>query len=245
MNKQELINQLDAELQKATELRERARTNPDLQASRTALKLYQSQRLRQTQADFLSNPQTSRAAEFFLKEIYGTKDTSGRDQDLSKVLPVMEKTFPLNALEVIAKALTLDALTETLDTKMALALGPNFTQAEYEEAFRTTSTLEERQRQLDMVSDLGNLLCSLVRIPFLGASIKMMRLPAKIAGVFTLHEFLENGFMTFKETKNPEVFVHTLIQREKALLEEIYTPSNIPLPPAPLYSGAEYTKSPK
>lgn len=179
--------------------------------SKAVLKNYQSAKLRITHAASLANPQTKQAAEFFLTEIYGT-NSSLRVSDLERFIPSMEKILPASALETITTALELQALSEEMDTKMAAILGTTFTDAEYDRAFEF---LGERDSQLDMIESVGNSLAQLVRIPFISGTLKMMRLPAKIAGIEQLHNFIERGFNTFKMLPDAKSFVSDLVGRER------------------------------
>jgi hypothetical protein len=49
-----------------------------------------------------------------------------------------------------------------------------------------------------------------------------MSFPAKLSNLEELHFFLSNGFNTFKNTKNPELFVKTLIERERKIMFELF-----------------------
>ena len=223
MNKEQVISNLKEQVKLAKDIRQSTKNNPDLSLAKSVLKKFQTDRLKETHADLLASPETYKATNFFLKEIYSFKDLTQRDMDLEKIIPIMEKTFPQNTLETIAQGITLDALTETLDTTIALNLGTNFSYEQYISAFKNLTTKEQRLQQINMVEAVGNSLAMLVKIPFLSTTLKMMRIPAKLANVYSLHEFLETGFTVFKETKNPEKFVETLISREKQILEQIYS----------------------
>lgn len=223
MNKEQMISTLREQVVLAKNIRESAKKNPDLSMSKTVLKSFQSDRLKETHSDLLASPNTKSAATFFLKEIYSSKDLSQRDNDLERLIPIMEKMFPLNTLEVITQAITLDALTEKIDTTMAIRLGVKFSSEEYTQVFREVTSKEDRLKQISMIDSLGKSLAGLVKIPFLSTTLKLMRVPAKIANLYAIHEFLETGFTVFKETQNPEIFVNTLVQREKQLIEQIYS----------------------
>lgn len=222
MDKNILISTMREKLNAVKKEREDTKLNPVLLNAKTTLKNYQVERLKIDHFDLLNNYKTKGAAEFFLKEIYSMKDLTQRDKDVEKLIPIMETAFPLNALEVITEAVVLDSLTESLDSKMALALGSAFTEEQYLKAFREVTLREDREKQIDLVESLGKSLAQLVRIPLLATTLKMMRIPAKLAGVYNLHEFLETGFTVFKNTGDPEKFVNTLVSRERALLKEIY-----------------------
>lgn len=227
MDKNILISTMREKLNTVKKEREDTKLNPILLTAKTNLKNYQVQRLKKTHEDLLLSPQTKGATEFFLKEIYAMKDLTQRDKDVEKLIPIMETAFPLNALEVITEAIVLDSLTESLDSKMSSVLGDVFTEEEYINAFKQVTLREDREKQINLVESLGKSLSVLVKIPLLATTLKMMRIPAKIAGVYNLHEFLESGFTVFKNTGNPEKFINTLVSRERALLKEIYEAPSI------------------
>ena len=187
-----------------------------------ALKQFQVNRLKETHHDLLINEDTKEATLFFLNEIYSFKDLTKRDRDLERLLPTMGKLFPENTLSVIANAMVLDSLTENLETKMALAIGESVTTVKYNKAYKTKTSYEERLEQLMLVKDLGDCLCNLVKIPLVETSLKIMKFPARMANLEDMHLFLHTGFQTFKNTKNPELFIETLIKREKIILENLF-----------------------
>lgn len=228
MDKTALIQTLRQQLHVAKEERLKATQSVDATSARYALKTYQSNRLRMTHVDLLTAIGTKKAAEFFLTELYGTKDLTQRDKDIEKLLPIMETTFPLNTLEAITQAMILDSLSETLDSKMAQKLGSSFTEEQYMNAFREVADRATREKQITLVESLGYSLSKLVRIPFLATTLKVMRIPAKMAGVYDLHEFLETGFTIFQNTNNPELFVQTLVARERKILANIYENKETP-----------------
>ncbi len=222
MKKETLVRRLEEQLKMVAAERQAAKREPELLAARTALKRYQSARLGQTHADLLANPNTHGAALFFLEELYGAHDLSQRDVDLERIIPTLQKMLSYETLNTITEAIVLDALSERLDTAMARVLGTDFSEAMYVAAYRTATTREERTRQLDLVQELGNSLCALVDIALLAVTLSIMKAPARLAGLGKLHEFLNEGFTTFKRMKKPMQFVETIVGRERQVMERIY-----------------------
>lgn len=222
-DKKQLLDKILINLRKAKNIRQTTKKDVKLFNAKIALKQYQVERLKTTHKDLLESSETKNAALFFLNEIYSFKDLTKRDADLEKLLPTMGKMFPENTLEVIANAMVLDALTEELEDKMAKKLGEKFTEVQYEKAYKEETSYEERTLQIDLVKDLGLCLSHLVTVPLISGTLKMMRVPAKIANLEEMHEFLNTGFHTFKDTKNPEKFINTLVSREKILLDKIFS----------------------
>ena len=219
MNKDELGSRLHAQLRLVKEERAHAQR---IGAARKELKRYQAARLAATHADLLAQADTHAAALFFLEELYGPVDLTQRDADLARIVPAMERLLPLQALHAITEAVALDALSERLDGAMAQQLGEQFGERDYAEAYRRTSA-DDRARQLDQVQALGMALCDLVRIPMLSMTLKMMRAPARVAGLGELQQFLERGFESFKKMRDARRFVETIVERERALMQAMYS----------------------
>ncbi|MDC8760105.1 FFLEELY motif protein [Janthinobacterium fluminis] len=222
MRKEDLVKTLEQQLRAVKAERQAAKREPALLAARTALKQFQSARLAHSHADLLAAPNSRAAALFFLDELYGAADLSQRDADLERIVPTMQRVLPLHALRAITEAIVLDALSERLDTAMARALGERFSERDYIDAYRTTTLHADRDSQLTLVKALGDSLCELVRLPFLSATLGLMRGPARLAGLGDLQRFLENGFNAFKHMRGPEVFVASIVGRERRMLDNIY-----------------------
>jgi hypothetical protein len=83
------------------------------------LKRWQSLRLARTYADVAVQPRLRAATSFFLDDLYGPKDFSGRDQAMMRIVPVMSRILPASAVETAALAIELEALSEDLDQRLA------------------------------------------------------------------------------------------------------------------------------
>ena len=222
MKKENLAKKLEQQLRLVAEERQAAKREPALMAARVALKRYQSARLAVTHADLLANPNTRDAAQFFLEELYGSHDLSQRDVDLERIIPTLQKMLSYESLHTITEAIVLDALSERLDTAMARVLGTEFTDGMYIAAYRTATTREEREKQLELVQQLGDSLCELVKVPLLAVTLSIMKAPARLAGLGQLHQFLDRGFSTFKKMKKPAQFVESIVGRERQVMTRIY-----------------------
>ena len=223
MQTEKILSPLEQQLRAARLERQAAERDPALQSARLALKTFQSARLARSHADLLAIPDTRAAALFFLEDLYGTHDLSQRDTDLERIAPTMQRVLPADALHTITDAIRLDALAERLDTAMAKLLGPQFTEAGYVAAYRQALTPADRARQLDLVQGLGDSLTHLVRVPMLNGTLKLMRGPARLAGLGGLQRFLERGFSAFKGMKKPGDFVAAITSRERVFMERIYS----------------------
>lgn len=229
MKKHEIIATLRLELQSVMAQRQAVRQDAATFAALGALKRFQSKRMERTHADLLASPETNAAARFFLTDLYGDHDVSKRDADVERVLPSMERLLPVPALQTLVEAIMLDALSESLDTAMAARLGERFDESEYIIAYREVTPRADRARQLSYVESLGNALCDLLAIPFIGATLRMMRGPAKLANLGELHDFLERGFTAFRKMAHPRAFVSTVVRRETIIMDNLYKGQEHPL----------------
>jgi hypothetical protein len=230
MKKQDIVATLRRALQAVTAHRQSARSNATTRAAIGAVKRFQSQRMAATHGDLLAAPATHKAAQFFLDDLYGDTDLTQRDADIERIVPMMERLLPTAALQTIAEAIELDALSEMLDGAMAACLGATFSEQDYCAAYRDVTARTDRERQLAHVRSVGGSLCELVRFPLIGSTLLMMRGPARIAHLSELHSFLERGFAAFKGMKRPADFVATILAREAAILENLYAGRTQPCP---------------
>jgi hypothetical protein len=218
--------ELNRHLQRLKALRGSGKMPPPRLAE---LKRWQSERLTSTYEDFAKQPRYRAATAFFIDDLYGPKDFSSRDQAMLRILPVMTRILPASAVETAALAIELETLSEELDQKLAAALpaGP-ITADTYAQAYRDSSTRAERERQIDLIDAVGHRLDSLVRKPFVASTLKLMRRPARMAGLADLQDFLERGFEAFRDMKSADEFVATLKEREGAILRRLFSAAKEP-----------------
>ncbi len=210
--------------------RQARRADPALAARAQVVREFQAARFRQTYADLLAQPATRAACEFFLSELYGVQDFMDRDAQFRRIVPAMARLFPGEVVQTVAKLAQLHALSEHLDTAMARAVqGPAPLDAQrYRDAWRTVGDRPGRLQQIDLVHQVGLALVRYTTHPKLGSALRMMRLPARAAGLSALQSFLERGFNTFAGLQDPKAFLNTIHRRESDLADELFGPSPPP-----------------
>lgn len=191
------------------------------------LKAWQSERLARTHADLLANERYRPATEFFLSELYGTRDFAPRDEEVARVLPLMTNMLPARALVTLGDAVRMDALSESLDDDMVAALraancADNITDGSYAEAYRICGRKADRELQIALVDEIGRALEKLTRLPMLYSTLKLMRKPAELAGLGTLQTFLRHGFEAFRHMGPAGEFLDTVTERETRLMEALF-----------------------
>ena len=196
---------------------------PDIAGTKKAVRAFQNQRFARTYADLARVSRYQEAIGFFLYELYGEADMTARDADLLRVLPLMTRMLPAVALQTIRDALAFEALSEQLDSDVARYLGARpVDAASYAEAFVACDRRDLRARQLAYVGQIGRALDRMARWPMIKTTLKMMRAPARAAGLQTLQEFLESGYNAFSKMRGADEFLATIDRRETAIVERLF-----------------------
>lgn len=222
-------SQADAILQALLQVsRERALREGDagLNARVVALKAYQQARFRCTYADLLSSPRHGAAARFFLDELYGSTDFTQRDAQFARIVPALTRMFPADTVHTVVRLAELHALTEVLDTAMGQQIaGLPIDAAAYVSAWQAVGGAGQRERQVSLTLTVGHDLDGLTRRPLLATTLRMMRGPARAAGLAQLQQFLESGFNTFKNMRGADEFLACVAARERALCTALFDPA--------------------
>jgi hypothetical protein len=206
------------------EERARRQAVPGLGEKVQAVKAYQQGRFEHSHAELLASPRYVAAARFFLDELYGPSDFSRRDAQFVRIVPALVRLFPQEVVETVATLGELHALSESLDSAMAEALpSPAVDARAYAQAWQATGRRADREQQIDLMLAVGRSLDRYTRKPMLSTSLRMMRGPARAAGLSDLQAFLERGLDTFKTMRGPTEFLAGIEARERALLVQLFT----------------------
>jgi len=204
----------------ALEARERAR--PELAGRLRELRAWQAARLARTYADLREEPRFRAAVEFFLSDVYGPQDLTGRNRNLAQALTFLQPLLPQAALRVLQQSIELDALTAELDSAMAERLPTgSLSDAAYAGAYRTVGATEARARQLDLLVCVVADLERISRHAWIGLVLLGARLPAQAAGFGALQDFLERGFFAFGRMRGAEELLRIFREREQRFMQAV------------------------
>ena len=222
---QRLADQIRGHLQRVFDLRHRAGTTGSAGAV-VSVKRLQAQRFRSTYADFLAKPSSAPAVRFFLDELYGEHDFSRRDTQFGRIASALERMFPPAVSQLAVDLTETHALTEALDHDMGehwARLDPGMTLGErYVRCWRQCGQREARLRQLTVVQHMGRELQRLTRMKPLRFALRMMRNPARAAGLDALQHFLETGFDSFATLGDAEPFLNAIQDRETRWIVQLF-----------------------
>jgi hypothetical protein len=231
-DKEDVVQRLHHQLDLSAELQGSAKANPDVEAARERLRAWQAVRLARTHADLLASPRMGPAATFFLTDLYGSTDLSKLAADVKRIVPVMTKFLPVAALETVADAIELQALSEELDIAMVKALGSrirNLDATAYGRAYRKVDRRGDRERQIALIRDVGQALGRLINQPLVTSALGLMRKPAQLAGLGELQAFLERGHDAFRKMGDTKKFLGLIVSRERKLLKALLAGDDSPL----------------
>jgi hypothetical protein len=219
----ELLRQVEAQ-------RALRAADPALAARVLAVKDYQHARFQHTYADLLAQPRYANATRFFLEELYGPTDFTRRDTQFKRVVPALVRLFPHEVVLTVLTLGQLHALSEELDTAMGrLVPAGALTLPDYVAAWQAVGRPADRRRQIVLMRRVADALDVYTRNPLLRHSLRLMRTPARLAGLPELQAFLEAGFDTFREMRGAEAFLDIVVQREEAVADWLFAAS---VPPA-------------
>lgn len=212
-------------LARVNQLRAQAQAE-GLQAAVDDIKHLQARRFRGTYADFLDHPKYAPATRFFLDELYGVHDFARRDAQFARIAGALERLFPEAVAQLATDLSETHALTEVLDHQLAtqwLSLDAALSPCErYIVAWRRTEARPARERQLAVVQHMGLELQRLTRMKTLRLGLRMMRNPARAAGLDALQHFLETGFDAFAALGDARAFLDTIRERESGWVQALF-----------------------
>lgn len=198
------------------------------------LQSWQTQRLLITHNDLWQSKRFKPAMQFFIDEIYGPKDFRQRDNELARVVPKMAKILPEKALLSLQAALHLNRLSLELDIALIHALADNeLNRTSYFTCYRQSATEAKRSEQIQLLEELGLDLAQVVKISGISTILLLSRKPAKVAGVQSLHEFLERGFKSFKKLGKVHDFIDPIISKERQIMQQMFAANDIAENPLP------------
>lgn len=199
------------------------------------LRAWQSQRLAQTYADLLADPRSGSAFRFFLSDLYAPRDFSQRDHDVERIYTLLSRVLPAQTLQLLTDVIALNRLTTVLDNDLCRVLVDDLgtidtmTPEQYAAGYRACANYEARARQIDCITTVLAQVGAGARLPVVGLAIKLARIPAQRAGWDELYDFLRRGYVAFKLLSDVTTFVETIGQRERRILEQLFSGSADPL----------------
>lgn len=205
-------------------LRRQRRVDVSLEVRVSAVKAFQHQRFARSYADLMTGSVYAPAARFFLDDLYGPSDFTQRDAQFARIVPALIRLFPPELVGTVATLAELHALSEQLDDELARHVVELPLQLpSYRAAWQQTASPVHRLQQIDLMMQVGRALVRYTRNPVLRGTLRVMRVPARLAGLSALQNFLERGFDTFGQMPEPERFLGTIVLREQKISDWLFS----------------------
>jgi hypothetical protein len=201
--------------------------NPELMASYDHFTRWQLDYMLPFFGDLLEPEGYTEAIDFVVSDLCGV-GISERDHDIERATPIIVRSLPAHPLETAAAAVELNAgaLEFNLGIWRGLLVDGELpaiiTEPQYMAACRSTSSYEECMELVRLAVELGDTLKTLVRIPLIGGLLRTMRAPAHAAGYGALQEFLETGYIRFRQISDIDQFLELLHHRMEQIFDHIY-----------------------
>jgi hypothetical protein len=81
---------------------------------------------------------------------------------------------------------------------------------------------------VDLIEQVGQRLDVLVKKPLVFRMLRLMRQPARLAGMDDLQDFLERGFDSFRQMDGAKEFLALVREREMEILNRLFSGDSRP-----------------
>ena len=218
---------LKAYIAKSIELHEEISADPEFARAFADFSAWQKAYIRNEFTHILTDKNLNPAMEFMLNNLAGSS-IAERDKDLQRVLPLAIKTLPGHALEAIANAVHLSAITLEMDIAICRELlksgaeMSDMSERAYWWASREATTLETRLVVIERGRIASEKLDDLMGVRFIGMTIKALKKPAELSGFGGLHTYLHTAYKALKQVPDIPAFLDDIDNTLRALFERVY-----------------------
>jgi hypothetical protein len=217
------IQVIRKDLERVSALRAARAADAGLSRRVAAVKRHQHLRFSYDYAGLMESPRYGAATRFFLDDLYGPADFADRDAQFGRVVTAMARLLPGEVMHTVAQLAELHALSEGLDQQMAQALmADDVDERSYRAAWHVVDRRDQRETQLNLLLAIGLALDRHTNSPLLGATLRIMRGPAKAAGLAQLQSFLQRGLAAFSAMNGAQEFLETINANERRVINEMF-----------------------
>lgn len=200
-----------------------------------ALQAYQSEMLQADYADFAVQPKYAALTRFFFTSLYAPEDFGLRNNSFRKLHEWLEGILGRDPVRILAQAIELYEVTNSLDDDMVLVLRAmgvtgEVTPEAWEAAYRRVGRRQDRERQVFLIIDNARALSMATRVPLVGLQLRAFRPAAAVLGWGHVLDFLIEGHEALSKATPVEAPLESLEQREAARIERLLGSKDSPQP---------------
>lgn len=193
-----------------------------------ALQAFQSQRLNRTYTDLKQDPEYTKIGDFFFNKLYAPQDFSFRDTSMKKLHKVLDGKIYKNMLTAVTKVIELHDMTDVQDDLMVekmmeKGVDETMDMDQYQDVYRSLDNYDQRIEQIRLSAEVTRIFHGLSKKWIVAVSLKTVKTTAVLFGIREIIDFIYDGYVSFKTIDNIDYFIDTLVERETAWHNEIWS----------------------
>lgn len=193
-----------------------------------ALQAFQSRRINETYKDIEADPEFSKIGNFFFKKLYASEDFSFRDTSMKKLHKALDGKIYRNMLTAVTKVIELHDISDELDNLMVkkmieTGVDETMTMEQYQTIYVSLDNYDQRIYQINLSAEVTRIFHALSKKWMVAVSLKTVKTAAVMFGIKEIIDFIYEGYVSFKTINNIDFFVDTMVHRELAWHNEIWS----------------------
>ena len=199
------------------------------------LKELQSNRLKDTYADYSEQDHYRAATFFFFERLYSTKDTTDRDESFRSIYGTVKRFLGGEVAHSMSLLIELQEITIEMDLEildLLADLTPDYSMETYERAYRDSHNYDLRVRQIELLDITIRMVHRISHRFGIGLVLASLKSACILLGDTRMVDFLMDGYKAFAHIKDIEPLAQAITKRETDRLDRIYEIS------APTISGS-------
>lgn len=193
-----------------------------------ALQTFQANRLNSTYEDITKDPQYAMIGEFFFTKLYAPEDFTFRDTSIRKLHAALDGKVYEGMVTGITKVIELHELSDFLDDLMVqkmieTGVDEHITMEEYQDIYRSLDNYDQRIYQINLSAEVTRIFHKLSRKWIVGISLKTVKAASILFDIKPIIDFIYDGYTSFRQFKSIDFFVDTILKRETAWHNEIWS----------------------
>lgn len=198
-----------------------------LEEAKSAVQEFQVRRLKRDFRDMRKSEEYGAFSDFFATEIYSARDFTERNESFRRVTNQFRHVIGDEIYVGLVRLLDLHSLTDRLDEEVAgalVAMGRplEFTEPEYEEAYRRLDNYDERLLQIDLIIESLEFTHHVSQMTLIGVVLKSAKIATGFFSKDRTVELLERAYSMLRHIKSITYLVEEVRKREVARLDRIY-----------------------
>jgi len=196
-----------------------------------AIEKWRMQHMAHCYEPLMSDPSYSLLLHYYFNEVFSGIDLSELGE-AKMAMKFINKVF--TGTEMLHSALEFNAITGEINQALAEYIfeenhTQNLTEEIYTEACHKLNIIKDLELQIKCFENFAQDINETISNRIIYTSIKMARLPARLAGCKNLYRLVSDGFETLRKIDNPEIIAETFISHER------YTISRLASKTLPIY----------